>query len=1042
MASESRFPIVGIGASAGGLKALEQFFETIPADLGMAFVIITHLAPDRESFLTDILARHTSLPGHVASDGQKVEPNRVYVLPPNASLTIDRGALRLREIESKHPERSPVDVFFSSLAQDCGEYAVGIVLSGSGSDGVLGIKAIKEQGGLVLAQSSDGTKPSFSGMPDSAIASGLVDFAVPVEDMAAKLSENRQSIGLVDALAGNGAPVGDHPDAKSIEMLFAVLRTQMGHDFSGYKKRTFIRRVHRRMQINHCDTLKGYVDLLQRDHEEPARLFRDLLINVTSFFRDAEAFDAFEKIVIPHLFERRGAADTVRVWVPGCSTGEEVYSIAILLREHMDKSTGSPRVTVFATDIDERALSVARAARYPPALMKGVSPERRERYFTNHSGSFVVAKAVRDLCVFSVHSILRDPPFSRMDLISCRNLLIYFGADAQRQALPTLHYALRPGGFLFLGKAETIGRFSEMFAPVDKANCIFQARDMGTPARMPAFINGLRPAPFLSHRNDHAVAGGAGARQSAEARIADRFGPPHVIVNEDGDILHYSARTAKYLEAPYGVPSRQLLTAARKELRLDLRSALREAVETRRVATRDDIAFESAGDHVEHVSLTIEPLPEGTDGRPSFLVAFQEKDVSRDKPGDLSKVVQPETLADTSPVEAELRDTRERLQGTIEEYETALEELKSANEELVSLNEEFQSSNEELESTKEELQSLNEELQTVNQELWAKVEDLDRANSDLTNLFASTNVATIFLDRDLVIRSFTPAVTNLFNIIATDKGRPLGDLANRLDYPELQDDIKSVLQTGTLVERRVNQNVAGTPHFLCRLTAYRDAEGQIDGVVATFVDVTSLARSEERQRTLVAELNHRVKNIITVILALAKQTLARTQGSEALLTRLYALARSHELLARESYGAVGLEEVVRQALAPYFSEGSQRLTLSGPPIMLPPKAAMSFGMILDELATNAVKYGALSNGSGHVSVDWSSMEAPDDKASTLTLRWREDGGPRVADTKKRGFGLTLIEREVSYGLSGSAAYDFGETGFSGTFIFPLKQRPE
>ncbi|HEY8125350.1 MAG TPA: chemotaxis protein CheB [Methylocystis sp.] len=1041
MASESPFPIVGIGASAGGLRALEQFFETVTADLGMAFVIITHLAPDRESFLTDILARHTSLTVHVASDGQKVEPNSVYVLPPNASLTISGGALRLRQIEHGHSERSPVDVFFSSLAQECGEYAVGIVLSGSGSDGVLGIKAIKEQGGLVLAQSSDGTQPSFSGMPDSAIASGLVDFAVPVEDMAAKLAENRQSIGLVDALAGNGAPVGDHPDAKSIEMLYAVLRTQMGHDFSGYKKRTFIRRVHRRMQINHCDTLKGYVDLLQRDHEEPARLFRDLLINVTSFFRDAEAFDAFEKIVVPRLFERRGAADTVRVWVPGCSTGEEVYSIAILLREHMDKSTGSPRVTVFATDIDERALSVARAARYPPALMKGVSPERRERYFTNHSGSFVVAKAVRDLCVFSVHSVLRDPPFSRMDLISCRNLLIYFGADAQRQALPTLHYALRPGGLLFLGKAETIGRFSEMFAPVDKANCIFQSRDTGVPARMPAFINGLRPAPFLSHRADHIAPGGMGARQSAEARIADRFGPPHVIVNEDGDILHYSARTAKYLEAPYGVPSRQLLTSARKELRLDLRSALREAVETRRVATRDNIAFESAGDHVEHVSLTIEPLPEGMDGRPSFLVAFEEKDVSQDRSGDLSKVVQPETLA-TSPVEAELRDTRERLQGTIEEYETALEELKSANEELVSLNEEFQSSNEELESTKEELQSLNEELQTVNQELWAKVEDLDRANSDLTNLFASTNVATIFLDRDLVIRSFTPAVTSLFNIIATDKGRPLGDLAIKLDYPELQDDIKSVMRTGTLIERRVNQMVAGTPHFLSRLTAYRNTEGKIDGVVATFVDVTSLARSEERQRTLVAELNHRVKNIITVILALAKQTLTRTQGSEALMTRLYALARSHELLARESYGAVSLEEVVRQALAPYFSEGSQRLTLSGPAVALPPKVAMGFGMILDELATNAVKYGALSNSSGNVSVDWSSMDSPEDRASTLTLRWREDGGPRAADPKKRGFGLTLIDREVSYGLAGSAAYDFGETGFSGTFKIPLKPRPE
>ena len=823
MASDSRFPIVGIGASAGGLRALEQFFKTIPPDLGMAFVIITHLAPDRESFLTDILARHTSLTVHGASEGQKVEPNSVYVLPPNASLTIENGALRLHRIEPGHAERSPVDVFFSSLAQDCGDYAVGVVLSGSGSDGVLGIKAIKEQGGLVLAQSSDGTEPSFSGMPDSAIASGLVDYAVPVEDMAAKLSENRQSIGLVDALTEDGAAQGDHPDAKSIEKLYAVLQSQMGHDFSGYKKRTFIRRVHRRMQINHCDSLLAYVELLQRDHEEPARLFRDLLINVTSFFRDAEAFDAFEKIVIPRLFE--GLA--------GRRYGPRLGPRLLDRRGslfHRDPASGAYGQVVRIAARDglcdrHRRAGVISGARRPlsAALMKGVSPERQERFFTNNSGSFVVAKSVRDLCVFSVHSILRDPPFSRMDMISCRNLLIYFGADAQRQALPTLHYALRPGGFLFLGKAETIGRFSELFAPVDKTSCIFQARDIGARARMPALVNSLRPVSFVSYRSDHIAPGGMGARQSAEARIAVRFGPPHVIVNEDGDIVHYSARTSKYLEAPYGVPTRQLLTSARKELRLDLRSALREAIETRRTATRDNIAFET-DHHVEHVSLSIEPLPGGADGRTAFLIAFEEKDLSKDGLVDSNEAPQPQESADTSSIEAELRDTRERLQGTIEEYETALEELKSANEELISLNEEFQSSNEELESTKEELQSLNEELQTVNQELLAKVEDLDRANSDLTNLFASTNVATIFLDRDLVIRSFTPAVTSLFNIIATDKGRPLGDLAIRLDYPELQDDIDSVMTTGTLIERRVNQNVAGTPHFLCRLTAYRDAD--------------------------------------------------------------------------------------------------------------------------------------------------------------------------------------------------------------------------
>jgi two-component system CheB/CheR fusion protein len=557
---------------------------------------------------------------------------------------------------------------------------------------------------------------------------------------------------------------------------------------------------------------------------------------------------------------------------------------------------------------------------------------------------------------------------------------------------------------------------------------------------MPASINGLRPAPFVSHRSNRTATGGMGARQEAEARIADRFGPPHVIVNDDGEILHYSAGTAKYLEAPYGIPTRQLLTSTRKELRLDLRNALREAIGTRRVATRDNIAFETE-DHIEHVSLSVEPLLGEADGQSVFLVAFEEKDLSHEVPSNVSDAEPSDLAADTSQTEFELRDARERLQGTIEEYETALEELKSANEELVSLNEEFQSSNEELESAKEELQSLNEELQTVNQELLAKVEDLDRANSDLTNLFASTAVATVFLDRNLMIRSFTPAVTSLFNIIATDKGRPLGDLAIKLDYPGLQADIETVMETGSPVERRVNQNAADMRHFLCRLTAYRDADEKIDGVVATFVDITSLVKSEERQ-TLLAELNHRVKNLLTVVMALAKQTLAKTQGSEAFLTRLHALSRSHELLARGSYEAVRMDEVVRQALTPYFSQHDPRLALKGPQIKLLPKAALSLGMILDELATNAVKYGALSNGSGRVSVDWSSMTKPGDKRSTLTLRWREDGGPSVTAPKKKGFGLTLIDREVSYGLSGDSAYEFGDKGFSATLNIPLKLQPE
>jgi two-component system CheB/CheR fusion protein len=1046
---ESPFPIVGIGASAGGLRALEDFFKSVPFNPGMAFVIVTHLAPDRESFLADILARHTDLPVQVARDGQKVEPNRVYVLPPNASLTIAGHRLQLCDAGPGRRERMPIDVFFASLAQDRGEYAVGIVLSGSGHDGVLGVKAIKEQGGLVLAQSGDPSGPGFADMPDSAIASGLVDFAVPVDEMAAKLLENVGGLGMLDALAEKQPPDEDDPaNREAREAIYAVLRARTGHDFSGYKSRTLLRRIQRRMQFNRCETLADYVVLLQRQPEEASALFRDLLINVTSFFRDADAFESLRTIVVPLLFEGRARTDTVRIWSPGCATGEEVVSIAILLREHMDTLRAPPRVSIFATDIDEHALGVARAGRYPLALLEGVSPERRRRFFSAQAGSVVVAKEVRDLCVFSPHNVLRDPPFSRMDLISCRNLLIYFGADAQRQVLPIFHYALRPGGFLFLGLSETIGRFSEIFSAVDKKNCVYKSRETGAPARMPIFVGGFHPPPFNAHPAERkAAARGTPLRQTAEARIADRFGPPHVVVNEEGDIVHYSTRTGKYLEAAYGAPTRQLLMSARKDLRLDLRAALRAAIETGRPVTRAAIAFETGDRRIEKVALSVEPLPDSSDGHPLFLVAFREpQDASGSAPDDADADAGADEADPATEAELELREARERLQGTIEEYETALGELKSANEELVSLNEELQSSNEELESTKEELQSLNEELQTVNHELCGKIDELDRANGDLTNLFASTDVATIFLNRQLVIRSFTPAVSQLFNVIATDKGRPLGDLAIKLDYPELQADIARVLESGEPFERRAHRNAPDAPYFLARLSPYRNTGGAIEGVVATFVDVTSLARSEARQRALVSELNHRVKNTLAVIMSIAQQTLSSAGSPEEFqkkfFGRLRALARSHELLSNENWGEVAVEPVLLQALAPFLQPDRERIVLSGPKIPLRPELALSFGVIIDELATNAVKYGALSNDGGSVAIDWSTSGARGDGGPLLTLVWQENGGPKVMSPQKMGFGLKVIKGEIEHSHSGVATFDFAQTGLTARFEIPLPREQE
>ena len=478
----SIFPIVGVGASAGGVEALEGFFQGVPPQPGLAFIVVTHLSPDRESLLHEIIARYTDLTVAVAEHDTEVLPNCVYVLPADAIISISAGCLQLRKSSTSRREHEPIDILFSSLAIDRSEYAASVVLSGGDGDGTLGTKAIKERGGLTMAQVADGHGPRHPSMPDSAISTGFVDFALPANEMGAKLAEFARMLAEGDAEAD-----GERSQERS--EICAILRNQVGHDFAGYKPKTFFRRVQRRMQVTQLGSQAAYIDRLKADPKEVAALFRDLLINVTNFFRDGEAFDSLRDTVIPRLFEGRGADDTVRVWVPGCATGEEVFSIAILLREHMDTLVAVPRVQVFATDIDEHALSVARAGRYPEALLDSVSSERRTRFFIPEGGSFVLTKEVRDLCIFSPHSVIRDPPFSRLDLISCRNLLIYFGADIQNLVLPTFHYSMREGGYLFLGLSESIGNFSELFTSVDKKHRIFRSREnVSVAPRLPMTI--------------------------------------------------------------------------------------------------------------------------------------------------------------------------------------------------------------------------------------------------------------------------------------------------------------------------------------------------------------------------------------------------------------------------------------------------------------------------------------------------------------------------------------------------------------------------
>ncbi len=914
-----------------------------------------------------------------------------------------------------------------------GELSGGVILSGGDGDGTLGIKAIKERGGITLAQVGDGFGPQHPDMPEAAIASGLVDFAIPADEMGAKLAEfARISAGTGEAASQPEGNAEAELIREALPEIYGILRSRVGHDFSGYKARTFTRRLQRRMHVNQLQTIQAYIERLRQDPREVGALFRDLLISVTSFFRDRDAFDALATEVIPKLFEGRGAADMVRIWVPGCATGEEVYSIAMLAREHMQRLTPVPRVQIFATDLDERALTVARAARYPAALMDSVSADRRRQFFVADGDSFVVAKDIRELCTFSPHSVIRDPPFSRIDLVSCRNLLIYLGVDVQNHLIPIFHYALRPEGYLFLGSAENLSHFNDLFATVDKHHRIFRRRSDVTPhVRLPRFIGQSKPGQETQLPSRRAPLAGAGLRHAVDQQVLERFAPTHVVVNSDGDVVYYSARTGKYLEAPAGAPTRHLLTLARKDLRLDLRTLLREAVERGKTVTRSGVAVDGEDGRVQIVDLTIEPVADRAGGEPLFLVLFSDHGppLSREEGLERTRATQDGAAVD---LERELRETRDRLQSMIEEYETALEELKSSNEELVSMNEEMQSTNEELEASKEELQSVNEELHTVNAELNGKIDALDRANSDLQNLFESTDVATVFLDRDLAIRSFTPAVAKIFSIRPTDKGRPITELSSRLDLANFAQDIHDVFRGQPAIDRQVDSDDR-TAHYLVRLAPYLNGHHKIEGVVVTFVDVTTLMHAEARQRVLVAELQHRTRNLLAIVQAMAQRTLAQGPSLDSFSARLAALGRIQGLVG----GATDIElaELVGLELQAIGAPES-RTSVAGPKVTLGLELAQTFGLALHELATNALKHGAFKSDRGRLDVSWN-IRRDGGKPPTLVLEWRESGVPEVAEPSRRGFGGELIEKALKFTLRAETDFSFRPDGVSYRIELPL-----
>ncbi len=1016
-------PIVGIGASAGGVEALEAFFRAAPDENDIGFVVVTHLPPDRDSLLAEILGRATQMPVVNARDDQPVEARHVYVLPSSAVLTIRKGRLRLRHTGTAGRERAPVDVFFTSLAEDQREHAIGVVLSGGGSDGTLGLKAIKENGGLTIAQGSNVTRPRFADMPSNAVASGFVDLVLPAEEIPERII----------AYVRNWAALDAERSDQTLRNIYTLLQTRTGHDFSEYKDRTFQRRVQRRMQVVQTTKLEDYAGRLQEDDDEVRALFRDLLIGVTDFFRDTEAFRALETQVVPKLFEGKGSGDEIRVWIAGCATGEEAYSIVMLLREHMTIMEAPPKIQVFATDIDETAMTVARTALYPATLVNEVSPERLKRFFVQEGASYRVAKELREMCIFSSHSVIRDPPFSRLDLISCRNLLIYLKPGLQGQVFPLFHYALRPGGYLFLGLSENIARYTDLFVALNKTNRVFRRRDLV--ARPP-----LPFRQFLPHTDRRVTASIAGADQELNRSdllrkvantIVEQFAPAYVIVDETGRALYFSAGTGKYLQAAAGPPNRDIVAMARAGLRPDLRALLHQAKLADRRVTRDGIAVQVNGG-VQMISLAVEPIKEGTET--AYGIVFIDRGpIETEHETANSETPRSEDVA-IRQIERELNETKERLQSTIEELETANEEFRSSNEELLSVNEELQSANEELETSKEEVQSVNEELQTVNNELRSKIDELDRANSDLTNLFQSTQIATVFLDRDLVIRSFTPEVIKLFSLIPSDRGRPLTDIVSRIDYPDLQNDIRTVF-AGERIERPVS-HVGGQGHYLARILPYR-TDNVIDGVLLTFVDVTSIVAAEEQQKVLAAELSHRVKNSLAVVSSIAERTLPDGEPKDDLIGRFHALGQTHDLLSRGGWTEASLRELVMRELAPHLAGDGSNAAVNGPPIMLKPQAALLLALVMHELTTNAAKYGALSTPGGRVNVAWAITGGG---PRHLELTWTEQGGAKIDALPNRGFGTELIERGIRFELEGEAELGVVDGGLHCRIVIPADPR--
>jgi two-component system, chemotaxis family, CheB/CheR fusion protein len=844
------FPIVGIGASAGGLEAFTQLLGALPLDTGLAFVLVQHLAPQHESMLTALLSHTTPLPIHEARDGMSLEANHIYVIPPNTNLAVLHGRLSLMPRTEARGQHLPVDFFLRSLAADQKRRAIGVILSGTASDGTEGLRAIKAEGGLTFSQ--DEKSARYNGMPHSAIAAGVVDFVLPPEEIARELGRLGRHPYVALPIAAQAEDVLLEGE-EDLNKIFILLRSATGVDFSFYKPTTLKRRIARRMMLHKVDSLAHYVRFVRQTPKELDALYQDLLINVTSFFREPEVFEALKKRVFPRLLKDRAPRTPVRVWVPGCSTGEEAYSMAIALLEFLGTKGASVPVQVFATDISEPAIDKARAGLYPAGIAADVSAARLRRFFTKHDGGYQISKAVRDACVFARQDVTKDPPFSKLDLISCRNLLIYLGPALQKRVIPTFHYALKPDGLLLLGGSETIGGFADLFALADRRHKLYTRKpaahrmEFELPRHGPAEEKAAPP-----HAAPPASAAGFDYQREADRVLLGKYTPPGVVVNEHLDILQFRGHTGPYLEPAAGAASLNLLKMAREGLLLELRAAINDARRHNRPARRAAVQVKANGGfHAVDVEVVpLRPSPAARTG--CFLVLFEEAASVAPPAGGTTPAARPARSAAaaesrlTAQLRQELTATREYLQSVNAEQERTNEELQSANEEILSSNEELQSTNEELETAKEELQSTNEELTTVNDELHTRNVELGQVNNDLVNLLNSVQIPIVMLGSDLRIRRFTPLAERVLNLIPTDVGRPLSDLRPNLLVPEFERLIAEVMDSLTPKELEV-QDREGRWHSL-RIRPYRTLDNKIDGVILALVDMDATRRALEEAR--------------------------------------------------------------------------------------------------------------------------------------------------------------------------------------------------